>query len=117
MRGLFIIDANSEEVIYSRRFITVESTLKTFFSSNEETVSPMIFAPLKTYFDFAPMPDNHIFKLAFSRQVISRDKLETEKIMLPHIQDYSVDQEEWKTLQKSMEGELKESVRQIIMQD
>lgn len=63
------------------------------------------------------MPDNHIFKLAFSRQVISCDKLETEKMMLPHIQDYSVDPEEWKTLQKSMKGELRESVSQIIMQE
>ena len=87
MRGLFIIDANSEEVIYSKQFITVESRLKAFFSSNKKKVSPMIFALLKTYFDFAPMPDDHIFKLAFSRQVISRDKLETEKMMLPHIQD------------------------------
>jgi hypothetical protein len=37
--------------------------------------------------------------------------------MLPHVQGYSVDPEEWKTLQKSMEGELKESVSQIIIQD
>ncbi len=60
------------------------------------------------------MPDDHIFKLAFSREVISRDKLETEKKMLPHIQDYEVDPEEWSNLQKSMLGELKESVNQII---
>lgn len=68
MRALFIIDGYSEEVIYSRRFLTVEQRLKTFFSSKDETLNhKKIFEPLKTYFDFAPMPDDHIFKLAFSR--------------------------------------------------
>ena len=62
MRALLVIDANSEEIVFSKRFATVEYRLKQFHTKNTNS--------LHSKFDYISMPDNGIFKLAFSRQVI-----------------------------------------------
>ena len=70
MRAIFVIDANSEEIIFSKRFLTVESRLKKFFQTKETKTNDSVGTRYRELFEYAAVPDNGIFKLAFSREVI-----------------------------------------------
>eukprot|EP00347_Sterkiella_histriomuscorum_P000081 403377258 len=106
MRAFFVIDANSEEIVFHKRFITIEQRYKNSFSTDS---SSNIANSKLEYF---PIPENAVFKLAFSRQIIQPFKLEKEKQKLPHQQDYKIDYEYWdnpmlENLQKQIERDFK----------
>lgn len=116
MRAFFIIDANSEEITFSKRFLTVESRLQKFLTKPKPE-GHNILSRYHQIFQYVPMPDNAIFKLAFSREVISREKLENEKTLMPQMKDYQMDGEDFQQMREATLKQLQHECQKVNYQN